>query len=402
MADSFDVDNLLNELFKPSSPPAKTLKELFNDRVRQLQITPTNVLDILKIPYRTLNGILNGSQKVVDFTNLIKIADFLQIPREQVIQLYLGELEKNFPNETKSSAKTIEFIKDNFDLVALKKAGFIKSINDYEQIESNIKKFFGLKSIFDYKKPKGDVALSAGLVKPRNDLSRSMWIKAASSVFEELNNPYEFNRKMLIEYFPEIRWHSMSVEYGLQNIIKGLFKIGVTVIYQSSLPSLHLRGATFSVNDKPCIVITDYKGFYPTLWFALIHELFHVLFDWEEIKNNSYHLSDKDNEQLSVIEKEKEANNFAREYLFSKEKLNTVRSHLFNSEFVREFAETNHVHPSFVYVFNAYELGDSHSWSKAKKLNPDIENLKAPLENPWDNPMSIPDFANSIRHNYYS
>ncbi len=147
MADSFDVDNLLNELFKPSSPPAKTLKELFNDRVRQLQITPTNVLDILKIPYRTLNGILNGSQKVVDFTNLIKIADFLQIPREQVIQLYLGELEKNFPNETKSSAKTIEFIKDNFDLVALKKAGFIKSINDYEQIESNIKKFFGLKSI---------------------------------------------------------------------------------------------------------------------------------------------------------------------------------------------------------------------------------------------------------------
>jgi HTH-type transcriptional regulator / antitoxin HigA len=402
-------DELLNELkryiYEPiDSIPKENLKELFEQRMRDLNVSPTNVLDILKIQYRTLNGILNGTQKTVDLTNLIKIANFLQRPKEQIIKLYLDVLETNFPNETFSSPGNFEFIKENFDLTVLKKANFINNIYEYSEIENRINSFLGLKSISEYTKPLADVAFSAGLIKPKNELTRSFWIKVANDTLKEIDNPYRYDRQTLVEYFPNIRWHSTNVELGFINIIKELYKLGITIIYQSPLPSLHLRGATFSVNGKPCIVLTDYKGFYPTLWFALIHELFHVIFDWDEIQSNNYHLTDEENEQMTIAERETEANDFARDYLFSKKKTEEIRPHLYNSEYVNEYAKNNHVHPSFIYVFNAYDIGhkDRNAWGRARNHNPNIDHIIKKIENPWNDAMPISDFVRTLRPKFYN
>jgi HTH-type transcriptional regulator/antitoxin HigA len=382
-----DINAILNNILKPETPG---LKELFDNKVAELQITSTNVLEILNIQHRALKGILEGTQKMVDVTNLIKLANFLQLPKEDVIKLYIDSLEKTY-SENIVSPKKIKFIQENFDLAALKKAGFIDSISDFENIESKLVSFLGLKSIFEYKRPSIKPAFSAGLVKPKNELTRSLWIHSAMTYFEDINNPYEYDRKALIEYFPNIRWHSTNVEFGLLTIIKDLYKLGVTVIYQAPLPALHLRGATFSINDKPCIVLTNYVGFYGTLWFALIHELFHVLFDWDEIRNNIYHLSDQDENELVVKEKEKEANSFAREYLFPKEKMNQINYNINNSVFVEEFAKNNHVHPSIIYVFNAYDSSKTNrvAWARARKNEPDISKCISHLENPWKSSKPI-------------
>lgn len=381
------INNLLNNILKPELPG---LKELFDKKVAELQITPTNVLEILNIQHRALKGILEGTQKMVDVTNLIKLADFLQLPKEEVIKLYVDSLEKSY-SESIVSPKKIKFIQENFDLKALKKAGFIDSISDFENIESKIISFLGLKSIFAYKRPTIKPAFSSGLVKPKNELTRSLWIQTAITYFEVINNPYEYDRKALIEYFPNIRWHSTNVEFGLLTIIKDLYKLGVTVIYQAPLPALHLRGATFAINEKPCIVLTNYVGFYGTLWFALIHELFHVLFDWDEILNNIYHLTDQDENELIVQEKENEANSFAREYLFPQEKMNQIKGFINNSVFVKEFAKNNHIHPSIIYVFNAYDSNKTNkvAWGRARKNEPDISKCISHLENPWKNSMPI-------------
>jgi HTH-type transcriptional regulator / antitoxin HigA len=399
----YSFEEIMNNLIKPAEFIHKeNLKELFEQRINDLNISFTNALDILKMQTRTLNGILNGTQKTVDFTNLIKIADFLQKPKEQIIKLYIEGLENNFPSKIISSPKKIEFIKENFDLAVLKKANFINNINDFDEIENKIISYFGLNSIFDYHRLPVDVAFSAGLIKPKNELTRSLWIKSANDIFKLINNSYVYDRQVLINYFPQIRWHSINVELGLINIIKELFKIGITVIYQSPLPTLHLRGATFAVNNRPCIVLTDYKGFYPTLWFALIHELFHVIFDWDEILNNSYHLSDENSEQLTVKAKEEEANNFAREYFFSKEKTYKIRPYLSDFDYINEFAINNHVHPSFIYVFNAYDLKENSAWIKARNQNPNIQDLIKPLENPWSNSKPISTFVNSIKTKFYN
>lgn len=403
--DPFDAEEVLKSLLG-SMPPKqkKSLRALFELRIHELKISTNVALDILGLQIRTLNGILSGTQKTVDFTNLIKLANFLQLPKERVIVLYLEELEKNYPDESFSTPEKIDFIKKNFDLAALKKAGLIDSINDFEAIANKIVQYLGLSSIFDYVRPNGQVAFSAGVIEPANDLTRSFWITSANKIFTEINNPYKYDRQKLIEYFPEIRWHSTKVKTGLLNIIRNLYKMGITVIYHSSLLSIHLRGATFSVNNKPCIVITNYKGFYPTLWFALIHELYHVIFDWEEIRSNKYHLSDEDPEQLAVKAKEQDANNFAREYLFSREKTDEARSFIYSPLLVNQFAKENHVHPSFIYAFNAFDVGKTNkmAWAKATKENPAIDELVAPFENPWSNPVPISDFVKSLKINIFN
>lgn len=393
-----EVDDLLRKLFEPDS----SLTGLFNNRLEQLDISKRAALDIIGIPYRTLNGILEGTQRTLDYTNLIKLANFLNISKEEVFSLYTNQLNVNYSIESNNPDK-VKFIKENFDLAALKKAGFINSISDYRDIEFKITRYFGFKSIFEYKRPSNKPAFSAGKVMPKDNLTRDLWNAATEDFFKELENPNDYDKQALIDYFPEIRWHSTNVEYGMINVIRELYKCGVSVAYQSSLSNLHLRGATLPINNKPCVVITDYKGFYPTLWFALIHELFHVLFDWEEIKNNRYHLSQKESDQLSIIQKEKEADDFAREYLFSKDKSNSVRAYLNDRDAIVKVASTHDVHPSFIYVFNAHDVGKNNRyyWAKAQQENPDITDLIKKLENPWNDPKPLREHVNDLRHKIY-
>ncbi len=377
------MNQLIQDLIKPiESPIRESLKDIFNRRLIELQMSKTAAANLLEIESRTLNGILDGTLQRVDISNLVKVSNFLQISLQEIFILFSQSLEKNFPQLSKSTSKSILFINQNFDVAALKKVGFIDSVSDYEQIEKKIVDFFGLRNIFEYKLPPMNVAFSSGVVKPKNNLSRDFWINVGMKTFYKINNPYSYQREALIKYFPEIRWHCTNVNVGLIEVMQSLYRMGITVIYQSRMKTdFHLRGATFSIDNKPCILLTDYRGFYPTLWFALIHELFHVLFDWDEIKKNKYHVSGE-LEQLSVQAKEEEADNFAREYLFSKEKSNIIRPHLKDVEYVKKFSKVNNVDSSFVYVFNAKDLNTSSAWALAQKYNQNFSKLLNELADP--------------------
>ncbi len=396
---NFNVDDLISGLFKPD-----TLKDIFDKRIEELKISPTNASEILGMDYRAMLNILNGTKKITDYTNIVKLANFLRISKAEVVQLYLRVLENNFPEENLISPEKVKFIKENFDLTSLKQAGFIESITDFYEIDKKLTAALGLSSVLEYEKPNRDAAFSSGVVKPSNDLNRSQWIAFAKATFEHIDNPNEYDRHALVEYFPQIRWHSTDVEFGLVSVIRELSRFGVTVIYQAPFSALHLRGATLPVNDKPCIVLTNYRGFYPTLWFALIHELFHVIFDWNEIRTKEYHLSDDEEDELVVKTKEIEADNFAREYLFSIEKTLKARPFLNDPAYIGKLAAANHVHPSFPYVFNAFDVGKKNrwAWALANKHNPDIDKLLAELSNPWKSFKPIKDHAKSLKHKYHS
>jgi len=396
----FNVEDLLRSALRPD-----TLKDKFENRLAELGISATNAASILEIDQRAMMNIINGSKKIADYTNIMKIASFLQISRAEIMEMYVSSMEKNFPEHSLLSPEKVTFIKNNFDLASLKKAKFIDSIIDFAEIDKKLTTALGLKSILDYQKPQNNVAYSEGKELSTEDNNRSQWIAFARDTFEEISNPNDYNRKAIIEYFPQIRWNCTNIELGLPNVIRELYKMGVTVIYQDPLPSLHVRGATFSVYDKPCIVITNYRGFYPTLWFALLHELFHVLFDWEEIKVNLYHLSEEV-DTLTKKEKEDEANKFAREYLFSIEKTKSVKRYLNNDEdFVIKFTKDNHVHPSFAYVFNAFDLGKTHrwAWALANTHNPknEMSTLLKGFSNPWEQLKPVREHAKYLTTKYY-
>ena len=123
-------------------------------------------------------------------------------------------------------------------------------------------------------------------------------------------------------------------------------------------------------------MLTDYKGFYPTLWHCLIHELYHVLFDWDEINKDaySYHISDDSEELLTIDERETQADDFARKYLFSKEKMEEVRPFIYNQRYINEVAKDNNVHPSIIHNYFAFDnnKNDRMVWARARRYMPDI------------------------------
>jgi Zn-dependent peptidase ImmA (M78 family) len=222
----------------------------------------------------------------------------------------------------------------------------------------------------------------------------------------EIANPYDFDRKSLVEFFPQIRWYSTKVDQGLAEVVKILYRIGVTVIYQPSMQGLQLRGATLAVNGKPCIVLTNLQNFYPTLWFALIHELYHVLFDWSEILENRYHLTDDDDQELTVREREAMADNFAKEYFVTTEKLHSVKRYLNDEKYIDEFAYSNNVHPSFIYVFSAWEAAITNRnprnpWARARRHDADYKLAIAQLDLPWSELRPIVDVMKERRNVTY-
>lgn len=381
------MEKMLKELlYSYKTENVYTLRELFERRLQELDITKNQATEILQVEIRTLNGIIDGTLKRLDFTVIPRIADFLKVTPLEFVQKYMMLLEKK-PTEDLGKAEKNNFIVNNFDLANLKKGKVISSITDFEKIERELMDFFGYDTIFDYRKDTLRAAFSSGAQQSKNEMMREFWVERAYLQLKRINNFYEYDRNGLIQFFPYIRSHSIRENDGLFQVVRLLFKLGVTVIYQPFLPTIYARGATFAVNGKPCIVLTDYKGFYATLWFTLLHELHHILFDWEQIKANSYHISEE--YHLFSLNEEK-ADEFAREYLFSSKKMDEVAPHINDEYFIQEYADQSQVHPSIIYAIYCFEEGknEPNVWGRYRRLMPSADKaIKSLGGNPWQKPI---------------
>lgn len=393
-----EINNLLSKILQESenhedsNMPA--LRAKFKEKLEDLGITTNQVRENLEIEQRTLNGVLDGTQKRVDVLAVYKIAQFLEMPYNEVMDLFLKSITNNHRDDI-NDAKRRAFILNNFDLPTLRNAGIIDSIRDFNHIEQRINSILGLNSILDYAMKEAETAFSSTKIIPKKLHTRRYFVKKSQIIFKEIANSNPYDKQSLIEYFPKIRWHSTDVDWGIVNVIRSLYELGVTVIFQPKMLQLQIRGATFAVNDKPCIVITDFRNYYPTMWFALLHELFHVLFDWEDIVNNKYHLSDEEGDLFVVRQKEEEADEFAREFMFPKQKMERIADKLNRKVFIREFALDNQVHYSIIYANHAWMHSSSHNnlWPQYEKYMPQMDVLIENLSGGLTNKSSVSEFA---------
>lgn len=366
MNEDSDFIEAFNRLIEPLHISDDISKDpfsvLFERRIEELGITQSRAEAMLGIEKKSLNNILNKEAKRVDIITIIKLAQFLNLPVDDFVKVYLQELPSEQIGDIEKAKKN-NFIVQNFDLPQLHKKKFISSKTDYEAIEKRIVQFFGLNSIYDFANETVTPAFSR-TKRSSSDLMREFWVQSALSQFKLLENPNPYNREQLIDLIPKIRPYTKNVSKGLLTVVKALFSLGITVIYQESLPNISVRGATFVVNGKPCIVINDVYKRYPTLWFSLMHELHHVLYDFDEIQQVKYHLTGEPDLWL----KEEKANDFAREYLFGKKRSKYIKPFINESILVKEYAEKSQVHPSIIYNFYMYDIDN---WVRFNKQIPD-------------------------------
>lgn len=342
MADfsAVNIDRLLTKSFEVLDID---LKEALEEKLTEYDLSKTKVISLLNIDKDTFEDIINGTAKQPTLINVIKIAHFLELGIDQIIPAIL----KNQPKESIASierAKKASFIAKNFDIKKLSKIGFLEESDNIDYITSRLLSFFGYGSIYDYETQLISPLYSKSK-RSFSDKMKSFWINSAFQCFKNIDNPNEYNREGLKDIITKIKPYSQDVENGLFIVCKALYNVGVTTIAQNHLTLTQVRGGTFVVNEKPCIVLTDLFKRYTTIWETLIHELHHVLYDLKLISNTGFHLTgDPD---LFLIEDK--AEDFSREYFCGINQYNYIKPHIHNHFMVKRYASELEIHPAFVY-----------------------------------------------------
>lgn len=330
--------------------------QCIEEKRQEYGITKSQLINTTGIKKSTLDKVYGGSYASLSTLELIKIGLLLELDIDELFIYYFSELKSEEMKELDQAVEA-EFIVEYFDIEALTQFGFLAKKSSTQEKVERIRNFFGLQNIREYEEALGS-ALYSKTKKAYCNKMNDFFAKSAHVFFKEINNPNPYSRSELLKLIPKIKPYSCNVEQGLKTVIQALYHVGVTVIFQRHLPKTQTRGATLIVNDKPCIVLTDFRSNYATVWFALIHELSHVLFDMDLLKDISYHLTGEPD--LFLIQEDK-ANKFAADYLVSEENMKFAQRLIDNPSVIEQLAEKWQVHPSIIY--------GQYQWREAQKGN---------------------------------
>ena len=295
----------------------KSLREMINELISENGVSASSIAEQIGINKNSLGKYLKGKGdlKLIQAIKLMKLLGFTE---SQLISAFNREMaEKELENIEKS--ERLSYVLSNFDIPTLKKLGVIRLRAKIEEYEQQICSFFGFSSIYQY----GDTSLmptlfSKSKITIAQEKERKMnefWLKCSIYTFSQINNPYEYNRELLIELLKRIKEFTSDVVHGYEKIVLILFRIGVTVITQPYIPKTRAFGVTMVLNVKPCIVITDMNKKYHKLWINLIHELYHVINDFDILQNLKYHITNSESPELLL--NEERADKFALDVLVS-------------------------------------------------------------------------------------
>ena len=116
MNDKDEISRLINSAWDNEDETPKTiLRDKFEERLLELNISKNQAVENLEIASRTLDGIIDGTLKQVDFLSLLKVAQFLEIPYDEITNLYVQAITIKHKDDLEQSRKR-NFILNNFDL----------------------------------------------------------------------------------------------------------------------------------------------------------------------------------------------------------------------------------------------------------------------------------------------
>lgn len=102
-----------------------------------------------------------------------------------------------------------------------------------------------------------------------------------------------------------------------------------------------------NINGKPCIVISNQGKRFDKLWTTLMHELYHVLNDYEYIQKVSYHISDENASDIFVDEAS--ADKFASYAILGEQKLEIAAKAINYPYKIQMIADKLNIHSSLIY-----------------------------------------------------
>lgn len=305
-----------NQIEKDTNQSDKSLREMLNELLAENEVAVSSVAEEMGINKDSFFEYLNRGKSELKLNQAIKFMKLLGLTESELISAYNKEIAEN---ELINIEKTerLSYILRKFDIPTLKKMGIIRLRARIEEYEKQICDFFGFNSIYEYDDTslmpilfsKSKIAIAQEKEKKMNDF----WLKCSIYSFSQINNPHVYDRELLIEFLKRISEFTSDCAHGYEKAILVLFRIGITVLTQTYISGTRAFGVTMILNGKPCIVITDMNKKYHKLWINLIHELYHVINDFDILQRLNYHISYSESPELLL--NEERADKFALDVL---------------------------------------------------------------------------------------
>lgn len=367
-------------LNKEFSSPDLALSQMLEKYMIENHLSASSLASILSVNRKTLANILEGGE--LKFNHALRIMRLLNISDKDFIALFMNDLEDDDVKNLDKVSQT-SFILENFDIEGLKEAGVVNSTIKFEEIEKNICQYFGFRSIYEYNKlNSSSVLFSKSKFTVNQEKSRKMqrfWIKSAYESFSQIGNPNAYDEDLLIDFLKRIKTYTKDIESGFAKVQFILFQLGVTVLVQPYFTKTKAFGISMIVNDKPCIIITDQGKKYHKLWLTLLHELYHVINDYDYITQTNYHITDPENPDLFVSEED--ADSFAINAILS-EKAREISFKLINSPYkVSEAAKKRDIHPTMIYGIYLESLSRDLASREYPKFSKYLESSSLAIKN---------------------
>ena len=404
-------DALLNAVYGMlRQEQGPTLASFLAERCEKRGVSSRMLAEALEVTPASAQRYLNGEVDGISWSTQAAMAGFLLVSPEDVYRLSAAGAPASESRRIEK-ARRFGLLTDLFDLKRLRDAGFIESKVDLEAAERRILDFFGVNSLSEYAQmadaePAFSLptrAAKAGQSRARlseADRMRRFWVNLVHAQFQRYDNPYPYDRERLKQVVAKLRVATADVEKGFIAYRKALYECGVTVIVQAYIAGSGIKGATFVVQDKPCIVLTNYKDKYDLLWFTLAHELCHAVNDYDIIRGQGYHLSGE-NELFMDEALERTADAFARQLLLPDAAYRQAARVIDMPPVVRELAQAYGVHPSIIYGRFLFENKDKKKvWAKYNTLNHRPSGIAAIHHQPveaWKR-ATLEDSLDEIRH----
>lgn len=315
-------------------------------------MTKTKVAQLLGLPsYKHVTSIIEGEEDIT-LKSAIAIANLIGISEQQLLASAYKEL-KGENGLDLDGLKYASFLYSNFDCKALKTLKLFGSNDTDEQMCNRLAEYFGYHSIFEYKVPiSPKFALFSkrkiSAREKREQLMMNFWLTTAQRSFIEMNNPNEYDRELLKDFvLKRIKQYTNDIDSGFSIAIYVLYQLGVSVIVQDYITGTHAYGVSLIVNGKPCIVLTALGGHYYKLWTTLLHELYHILNDWDYLQQVGCMISDDSQGELFVSESD--ADRFAYNCLIPQSLYSKLELIIDSKIKVNLLAQKLGIHPTIVY-----------------------------------------------------
>jgi addiction module HigA family antidote len=170
------------------------------------------------------------------------------------------------------------------------------------------------------------------------------WLRKGELLSKDVKLP-DFSKAQLKKIIPELKALMILGKSGFFNELQAICaSAGICAILVPSLPSATILGCSRWINGMPVIQMSERYKRYDRFWFTFFHEIAHVL-----LHGSTYVSLEMNYYEADAEPKEKEANEWAGQLLFSNEDLQRLKQmDYLKVKVVKDFAKEINTHPSII------------------------------------------------------